>query len=322
MNLNEHINASDAPSAKKEWLIVLLIILVVTGLEFLLRAIQQDLSGNIRHIAQIPEVAQSFDDDDSFHILFLGNSLTYDAIDAEMFERELSNRYDHHFNVRKVAPDSTSLWDWSFIAKHNFSAQEVEPDLLIVGFTPHHVNDREAPDPSRLASNYCRIGDVVHLYRLGMTAPEDLLEFLAADASTLFANRVLVRSRILDRLIPDYRSVAQSVNAQSVTASMPRSGETTYARLASFLTALENGSSRSVFVAMPLMSRYELDSEIRAVINREADRLLDLRNVSGISTAQFKDVMHLNPEGSEVFTRSLVEAVAHSEIFLDALENR
>lgn len=67
---------------------------------------------------------------------------------------------------------------------------------------------------------------------------------------------------------------------------------------------------RLVFVAMPTLRSYELDPAIRDVATRHGATLLDLRAPAELAPDAFRDALHLNAQGAELYTRALVGALA------------
>ena len=92
-----------------------LIVSCLLFLEILIRTASPLLSGNIKQIYEIPNVAASFSESNNA-VLFLGNSLIGNALNLTEFDR-LANM---NMPSYKVVPDGTTLWEWSCIIKNEF----------------------------------------------------------------------------------------------------------------------------------------------------------------------------------------------------------
>jgi hypothetical protein len=237
-------------------------------------------------------------------ILFLGNSLTANAVDLEVLEAEMNYGQTVYLSTYKVVPDGTSVWDWYCILKNNFSAGDSIPDILVVGYAWGSV----APVPSRLAGYFCGIGDLGGLYNLGMNQNSDVLEYLVASVSRLYVMRETISKRILDLVIPGYREGVREVNASSrnnsqvdnVTA-VPYSGGI----FGRFLYLSEPHKVKTVIMAMPVIEDYQLDKKVIDKVHKYGASLLDYRYLDGISDDMFIDPIHLGREGSHLFSKRL-----------------
>jgi len=267
------------------------------------------LSGNIKHINKIPQVAHDLARQNGMvdeSVLFLGNSLIGNAINLKQFDKEITNGSSRSVVAYKVVPDGTSFWDWYCIFKNNFADGKSAPRTIVIGF----AWEKEKPEPSRLAGHFCGLSDLPDLIELGMDDSSDVFEYIAASTSHLYALRETIHKRVLDMVVPYYREFAQKSNA--VNREIAEKTEITdapgrsYELVERFLDMLEKNGTRAVFIAMPVVKDYSLDPALVQVIENGKGVLYDYRHLAGISKDMFLDPIHLDSRGGEVFTRSLL----------------
>ena len=72
---------------RRETRVILSIVCVLLLIECSMRLVEKHLSGSIEHILSIPEIIRQLDNNEvDSKIIFLGNSLTNNAIDSEIVE--------------------------------------------------------------------------------------------------------------------------------------------------------------------------------------------------------------------------------------------
>ncbi|MCK5076380.1 MAG: hypothetical protein KAR38_08385, partial [Calditrichia bacterium] len=78
------------------------------------------MSENIKHMENIPVVAQELSSKDKLSFLFLGNSLIEGAVNEDVFLQKFANNDSVIIRSAKVVPNETGLVDWYFILKNYF----------------------------------------------------------------------------------------------------------------------------------------------------------------------------------------------------------
>lgn len=294
-------------SNKDRWLVVALL-LSLAGMDLTLRFIAPYLSDNLRHIASLPALAQ--DAGNRNDLVFLGNSLTNNGVDAELIDAALPDR-----GVTKLVPDGSSFWEWYCTLKHQVLEVETNPKLLAIGFAWQQLSDQSRQDPTRLGAFFCTLGDIPTLSRYGMDSIGTISEFITAKLLHTFALRNTLRNRLLDLLVPDYREFTQEANllardmaANNGTGVNPTSTHS-YEEFTALVTALEGRGTRIVVVAMPVRDRYELDAPLLSMLKQTGISLLDYRALPGIDDNSYLDSMHLNTQGSRVLTHRLIQDI-------------
>ena len=276
-----------------------IIIICLVFFELVFRATAPLISGNVKQIYEIPDVANKFTKKNDA-VLFLGNSLIGNAVDLSEFDRQANLNTSSY----KVVPDGTSLWDWTCIVKNSFIDKGRLPKAVILGY----AWGQGEPVPSRLGGFFCNIRDLPNLRSMGMSNSSDILEFLFSKLSRLYAMRETVRKRILDILIPDYRVYTQIVNDeikknQPIKPTKKKSED--YRLLEAYIKMLITNGIKPVIVAMPITYHYDLDEDFFKTVNNNGGMALDYRKLDGIDNSMFRDPLHLNERGNKVFTYHL-----------------
>ncbi len=278
--------------------------------DIFIRVVSPSLSGNIAHIQEFRAITQALSTkqaESDNTILFLGNSLTANAVNVNQFENELRANGTENTFAYKVVPDGTSFWDWYCIAKNSFVDAQVVPKTLVIGF----AWGSESPTPSRLATHFCGITDLPVLINLGMNSTSEIVEYLLASFSKLYALRETIHKRLLDKLIPHYQQYTQEANslnrANEVQGNSQSPPKRNQALMSRFLNMLTENNIETVFIAMPVITPYSIDRDLAKSMQLENTYLYDYRKLEGVSSDMFLDPIHLNSEGSRVFTKRLAQ---------------
>jgi hypothetical protein len=285
-------------------LVVALLVTVLLG-EVFLRSVEGRLSGNLAHVAQIPEIVAGTGNAEQPAVLLLGNSLTNNGMSAASLQSMAPGLY-----FGKVTPDATGLWDWQCIVRNEVLKQEVPSmRVVVIGFAWHLLSDDAAADPSRLGALFCRFGDLRRPGSIGLSGSPDVGEFVAARALHLYALRDTVRNQLFVRTIPHYRQFVTDGNVVRAGGSTTSSGTHAYAYsvLAGLAEELKDKGVLLVLVAMPVQTPYEIDPALKEMATRGELQLFDYRSLQGISRDSFLDSMHLGTDGSEVLSRRLAQ---------------
>ena len=314
MSPNNHTAQISDPNLKYELWIILLLAAFLGLTEIGLRSAEAELSGNHRHVNQIPSIASKLNAD-SPGVLFLGNSLTNNAVDPLAFDRPYSvlNGATPR-SVEKITPDGTSLSDWYCIYRNFIGTQDNPPKVVILGFAWAQLSDQYPINAARLGGLFCSLGDVPELDHTELSRSENVLAFAAGAASHVYLNREAIRNRVLDMFVPGYQDISQTINAGTNGqvddgAAIPGSRRYTYETFRRFSELVAAGDSRLVVIAMPVQKPYEIDPALLDVLARVDATLIDLRHVATLDATQYKDSIHLNESGRTIFSRTLAEVL-------------
>jgi hypothetical protein len=297
---------------KNQTTIIFFILCLLILSDICLRLIQDKISGDIRHINSIEETLRNLTNEESTRILFLGNSLIGDGINISEFKSIYKQNGNGPIAVSKVVPDGTNLMDWYYIVKNKIINKKNELDMLILGFGWNQLEDHHVIFPIRLGAHFCKLSDIPELLEFGLTDFGDQVEFVIAKASSVFANRATIRNQTLDMWIPHYQDQTQRINdlqKEIKKKSNKQKFETSYIRLERFLDILSKRKMRVVIIAMPILEVYRIDPEIKKIIEKYGMKFLDCRDIPGITNNNFVDSMHLEDQGSKIFSRYLASKI-------------
>ena len=295
----------------KPYLIAIVFLLVVDPLFSIFSHV---LSGNIRHIKQIPDIAQRIKDSETPSLLFLGNSLTNNGFEEKFVERSLEG-FNKDFHIEKITPDGTDLWDWYFIVQNHFIDNDIEPKIVVVGFAWDILADRRPPNPTRLGGYFCDLSDIIFLNRHYPFTISQNSEFILSKISSLYANRDNISKRVLDWLIPVYRENTRRINDFfNEKANTTGNPDNTYSRLQLFVERLADKNIRVLFVAMPVTDRYDVDPHLVKALRASGGYFFDARALRSIIPSSFKDSIHLNEKGSAILTDAVIAHLAYSNL--------
>ncbi len=293
---------------KQEAWVVITLVFVVVLIEFALRSQTSNLSGNIQHIGQIPAIASRLAQQ-SNSMLFLGNSLTNNGIETSIFQARQSGL--NAAIVEKITPDATSLSDWYCVFKNNVAELDTPPRVVVLGFAWLQLSDQYPINASRLGGYFCSIADVASLSGTGLTNHNKLLDFLAGAGSHVYLSREAIRNRLLDALVPNYRSVAQEMNVNPGlrTKEKIEKIEYNYTTLVRFSQMARDADVNLVLVAMPVKDEYPIDPGLMETVKNHGITLLDMRHTPGLTSSMYLDQIHLNASGRRHFSLALAHAL-------------
>ena len=295
-----------------EFKVLLLVAFFLVFSEALLRTNLDRLSGNIAHIKSFDQTIIDINNSNKKTVLFVGNSLIGNAINEELFSRDFAGTEKKDADVYKMVPDGTDIWDWYCIAKNKFTGNRL-PGLLINGFAWLQLSDEEKPDPSRLAGDFCGVRDLPDLYQMGLSDTEDVMEYLLAGGSSIFANREAINKRVLSLLIPHYKRMTQLINNEANTRNKGKQQTAplyTYNLLKKYMSLFNRGGTKIVFISMPVIDDYKVDDKLISLIKSSGNFYLDYRHLAGITPDLFIDPIHLGKAGSRIFTGKLAVELA------------
>lgn len=285
--------------------IIIFIVFVIFACEMMIRGFATELSGNINHIETFPETAFKIAGSNKKSVLFLGNSLTGNAINPDVFTESASESGVGNVNAYKFVPDATAIWDWYCIVKNEFTANNEYPDVVINGFAWWLLSDQERPEPSRLGGYFCDISDITDLYQSGMKDQEDIIKYYLSSGSLFFTNRDLIKKRFLEKIIFSYQTSVQKMNERENYRGISVINIKTYQLLKKYMALLKSKGVEMVFISMPVKDDYDVDEELVAIFDEYGAQYFDYRHLSEITSDLFIDPIHLGTEGSRIFTMKL-----------------
>ena len=285
---------------------LLFVLLAVVLGEALLRSAENMLSGNIAHINEIPHLVEDYDSSRNTSFIFLGNSLTNNAIDLPLVNEQLQLNGVLVGNSAKLVPDATTIWSWYCVLDNQFLDKGVEPGVVVLGFGWNQLSDQSRLSPTQLGAFFCSTRDLLTINRNRTLSSAEAGEFLTASALRTYTHRQTIRNGALSTIIPHYQSTTQSINAQQRDRQDSAEPVFSYSILSSLIDALKDNNSRLIVVAIPVRDDpYEIEQGLLTVLKNREIPLLDYTNLHQIDSSSFLDDMHLKPNGAAVLSARL-----------------
>lgn len=287
---------------KQEAAVVCVVVIALCACELGLRATIARASKDVRHIEELPRIADGLASARKPTVLFLGNSLTRAGVLPDALGLDGAH-------VALIHPDDTTIGDWLYLYERYVRARGAAPDLVVVGFAADQLSDAPRLDVPRLGGYLGGLALLPQAFDHDVRDADGRTSYLLAWLSTAYANRERVRTEVLARLIPHYKTSAQRLNRLAKAQRESAPARRGYGRLARFLETFKGTKTKVVFAAFPVPAKRELDPELAAQIARGGGRLVDLRSLEGLTDRDFPDGYHLSPRGGAVLTRALARRV-------------
>ena len=298
------------------------VLFMLTGL-FLLLEISirfggDHLSKDIAHLKSFPKIARKmadFNPANGTRILFLGNSLTRHGVDQQTFAVVAEEEVGVAVQSVKMNPDNTDLADWFYAYRTYFAKPGIKPDVLVVGFEGIHLRDSPSRHPDRLARYYCTWSDWPDLCKYDLKTFEDRVYFVLCKYSAAFGNRDRIQKRVLDKLMPNYRTGMEELNRRRNEGSKKRQKEKKkkkpgFERLKKLIEIADRQGTKIVLAAMPVPEAYEFDAEFLEVVENSSAVLIDCRTVEGITLPMFFDGLHMDEQAAKLYSSELARKMS------------
>lgn len=289
--------------------VIAFVIFIIVVLEAGLHLTEQSLSSNISHIRSISRISHRLRLSKGLRLLFLGNSLTGNGVDPVLLREDLHAVSIVPVTVEKVTPDGTDIWDWYFILKNNFLRDQKAPDFLLICFAWEQLNDATPFNSARLGGYFCRPGDVFEFSQIAMPNFKDQADFIFSSACLLFTTRETIRNRLLKEIIPHFQECTRKVNDILLLSNSNNDAQFhySYKLLERLLQMFHHHGTKIVFVAMPVITPYTIQPKLLETLDLNNARFIDCRHIAGLRDEMFLDPIHLNGQGSHIFTRYLTQ---------------
>jgi hypothetical protein len=304
---------SGPPLGARKWVVLATIVLAFLTLEAVTRTKLFHASKDLSRFEKYPARARALCAMPGEHVVFVGNSLTGEGVDAEQFGTELG------VNAGLFVADASHINTWYWLIRHEFYRQGIAPDVMILNFYANSLDDGRRLELGRLAQFFTDRGDWPELFAQDITSLEPRAEFILSSFWATYAVRDRIKERALD-LIPDFQDFAGDMNtinfaheAQRVPSGPKRPA--THLALERTMADAKAHDVRLLFVAFPTQppagqtSPYEIASDLRQEIQNAGELLLDLREVPQLEKRHYRDEIHLNAEGRTIYTRFLAEQI-------------
>lgn len=290
-------------------------LLLFLAVEAGIRWFEPNLSVDVSHIRDIPSIVTELTDAKGETLLFLGNSMTRRGVNVKVLTPDLKAQGvdTNNLTIELIHPDSSGILYWNYLYDYYFKDPRNLPDTLVVSFGKNHLADDtyDYEHVLRIAHQFTAWRDVPRAFQRDFISISERGDFLLAKVFASFTHRERVRVRLLDELIPYYRSTIRLLNEQqSSNVNSAASPKFTYDDLQRFLSNIDTSKTKVIFIAMPMREAYHLDPQTGKVVRQNGATFIDLRSVAGLEPADFRDPLHLIPEGSIIYSHALASRLA------------
>jgi hypothetical protein len=299
-------------SSESEWKVWVVVLAILIATEVTMRGALAHLSQDLVHVRQIPEKVERLSTGEGTRVLALGNSITREGIDITQLEADLDSVMP--VSIEEIHPDDTAITEWLYGYIHFLEVPRKDLDLLLICFAEDQLQDRPKIDVRRLAYNYSDWSTTITTFRDESFTLDQQAEFILARLWASFANAERVQKRIMDYVIPYYRSTAKRINS---SLAKPRVGSQapplippTYRRLQKLIRVLQAHEVGLMVFAFPVGKSYEMDRDLEQLLRKNDVSLIDVRKVAGITPANFPDGYHMDEAAAQLMTRAVSNQVA------------
>jgi hypothetical protein len=288
-----------------------LTLLLLAGIEIAFRALAPQLSGNLVHIRDFDRLLVAFDAAPGPRALFIGNSLTNNAVQQQHFAALAGAMSGRSVETLKLVPDGTTLWDWRCIIERLTPARA--GDVLVIGYAWAQIADQQTMNISRTFGLLCPLTELPATARFQDLTVGQWIEAGVSRLSLVYVLRERISSAVLAGIVPHYEIQLQRINDRARdaddTSATAGSAQRTYASLKASLQRANDLGYRVVIVAMPTVRPYPVDPKLASTLEDIGVEYVDLRDEPWLQPSLFVDSIHLGPEGARQLTGVLAERV-------------
>ena len=302
---------------------LLVVVVIFAGLEFFTRTVLFRASKDFSRFATYDRKSGELVQQPGMRIAFIGNSLTGEGVDPQMFANELGGLSAESVAAKLFTADASKINVWHYLVNRHFWRPERHPDLLVVNFYENNLVDGHPLEIGRFAQFFAEPCDWPEVFAHDVTGFGERLEFLLSSSWATFAARDRIKERVLGVVVPHYRELTIQTNdirkqqrAAIVEVAAPK--KETHEVLKRFLARANEHHSKIVFVAFPTIipgrerpyQPYELNPETLRIIREAGMEFLDLRQVPELTPEMYADDIHLNEIGRPIYSRYLAKELS------------
>jgi hypothetical protein len=290
-------------------------ILVVAAADTGLRVFQARLSGDVANTRRFPELIADLAAAEGERVVAVGNSLMGDGLAVDAFLESWLDPNPGVGRLAKLVPDGSSIWDWYCITRFQLARPGSAPDLVLVGFGWDQLSDQAPINLARTFNEICPASALgsIH-YFSGQGSIGSWMKMATVKSSKLYAQREAIRHRVLQSFVPSYQKMTRQANARAGAADIAPASpvESSYEALRAVLSSMAAQGTEVVLVAMPVQEPYEIDHGLCGEGGEHEFRLVDMRYSVPSSNALYRDNLHLNADGADLFSERLARELRAS----------
>jgi len=296
-----------------EWKVVATMAVFTVVLEVAASLSGPALGPDRTHIHAIPAIAEGLHGKPAPRVLVLGNSLTMWGVDMDRLQHELTARHPAEVHLGKVYPVGTDLVDFHYLPRRYFTDPGLAPDVVVVGFVAHHIDDRPAKRHRRLGRHFTSLQAMPELFSHELLSFERRAENVLSHLFASFGDQLLWKEIIL-HCVPEMpagsRDVDRKLERIADALAESRGEAPTFHRLERYMELLRGHGVDAIFVAMPLPEVWDMDQKLPRTVRDAGMTFVDARSIEGLTPAHYQDGYHLAADGAAIYSRFLAARIA------------
>ena len=289
----------------------LLVVVIILGIcEMTLRKYENFLSKDIVSIKNMRNIHSDICEFDGKAILFIGNSLTRQAIDENVVKQNVENSCTEPVYVGKMIEDGTVITDWIYIYKHYFYNTAKRPELVIINFRRDELKDQPANQIENYAAYYCNLAEIPSFVFNKNYKLNEKVNFMLSYFLRLFTNRNRLRLRLFDAFVPYYEETTKFLNNNLNATFVDRVDRFgSYFTLESFIYEAKKNNTHMMFFAIPTKKNRKYDPHLKYIIEANGMKFIDERRNLNMVDEMFLDNAHMNNNGAEYYSNYVSDKI-------------
>ena len=250
-------------------------------------------------------------------VLMVGNSLLLHGVELDRLQKLTSAR----MRIYPIFLEATGYYDWLYALRRLFG-QGARPQVVVVGvgvnyFLENGVRQDYAP---MLFFDAGDTLDVASDLRLDRTATSNLL---LAHSSNFWDTRSVIRTQILNRVVPHLEELFLLVNTRPAVPEGREFEEISIPRLRRLRKLCEAHGAKFILLVPPTLSSESVVSEMAYAAHAAGVDVSVPIDPAALSAKFYqRDGMHLNPDGALLFTSALAKDLPGRVVTHDTLDAR
>jgi hypothetical protein len=231
-------------------------------------------------------------------MLLLGNSLLLEGVDLDSLRTSVAGKYDVH----RLVIEQTEYLDLYYVLRKLFRSGSRPHDVVLCLSVPHLIAD---DNRGEFMARYMDTVDVAALSRRKGMDATTTSNYFFAHWSDWYANRAEIRKFVLGAILPDARDLATVLGYRPAPKIPIAEIEAKSApRLLELKELCDQYGSRLTILVPPSLREDNVESLVK-VGDKLGVRVLVPEPTSEANRSMFRDGVHLNPAGAQIFTTKL-----------------
>lgn len=288
--------------------------------ESAIRSMESRLSLDIVHLQGFDKTVArlvSQRDENTCKVLFVGNSLLREGIQVEALRNAATKQLGGPVVVERIHPDNTAFAEWYYaIDRYVLTSHRPVPDAIVIVFQGVHLRDAASRHINELGRYYCGPNQLADLATFDLLSLEQWLQYCICSLSCSLSNHERVERRVLERVIPNYRSGIQELNRRGQCEVSRTEKPASYLRLSNMIHVLQSRQIGVVLVEIPIQDSSSIDPELEKLASENNVLLVKTSHVSLYTRDDFTDGLHMNAVAAERYSQELGKIIDWPSLFL------